>query len=287
MIVRHHLTSLNKIFAFIKTLVYPSSNKKGNTSFAKLQHQWSGRSKGTSLREIFLDITTYLSFYVDSTEVPLVISNNTISLFKVFRLKVAALRNLLRTKRILIEEERTKHLIQEFEDQRCANYAVDRAAFIASSLSRTKRCIVLDRAMTISKDNEPTLVTNPADVKKAAAEHFRTIAGIPPAAPPHILDMPDRWQTAYTPQDNIDSDIYQDLMAPPTDDEWNSMIQALPNNKAASNSRIPYELFKHLSAEASHYLKLLITECFNTAEIPSQWKDAFIYPIPKPRAPNE
>ena len=172
-------------------MIYPNNNKKGNTSLAKLQHQWSGCSKGTSLREIFLDITTYLLFHINFIEVPLVINNNTISLFKDFRSKVAALRNLLRNKRTLIEEERTKYLIQEYEDQRCANYAVDKAAFIASSLNRTKRCIVLDRAMTTNQVNEQILVTDPTDIKKAA-EHFRTIVSIPPAAPPHIFDMPDR-----------------------------------------------------------------------------------------------
>ena len=126
------------------------------------------------------------------------------------------------------------------------------------------------------------LATDPIEVKRIAAEHFRTIAGIPPSHPPNLEDMKERWQIEYTPRDDIDDSIYQDLLAPPTEEEWDNMIKNLPNNKAAGNSRIPYELFKHLSEEASLYLKLLVTECFNTSEIPSQWKDAFIYPIPKP-----
>ena len=84
------------------------------------------------------------------------------------------------------------------------------------------------------------------------------------------------------PDDTIDPLIYQDLLAPPSDDEWKETINSLPNNKAAGTSRIPYELFKHLSDNASLYLKHLVTECFNTSEIPLQWKDATIYSIPKP-----
>ena len=84
------------------------------------------------------------------------------------------------------------------------------------------------------------------------------------------------------PDDTIDPRIYQDLLALPSDDEWKETINSLPNNKATGTSRIPYELFKHLSDDASLYLKHLVTECFNTSEIPSQWKDATIYPIPKP-----
>src|SRR5215204_1362650 len=45
---------------------------------------------------------------------------------------------------------------------------------------------------------------------------------------------------------------------------------------------ISYEMLKHLSQLSSNYLKDLVSECFNTGCIPSQWKDATIYPIPKP-----
>src|SRR5438270_5920287 len=221
-----------------------------------------------------MDITTYLAFPIDPADVPLDVNNSTLSQFKLFRAKVAVLRNLIRNKRSLLEKERTDRLIKEFEDDRCANFAANKAAFIASSLNRSKRCIVLDRAMSTNHNQERVLVTDPVEVKKIAAEHFRTIAGIPSSAPLQVEDMSDRWQCAYMPDDTIDPLIYQDLLAPPSDDEWKETINSLPNNKAVSTSRIPYELFKHLSKDASLYLKLLVTECFNTSEILSQWKDA-------------
>src|SRR5439155_8269810 len=72
------------------------------------------------------------------------------------------------------------------------------------------------------------------------------------------------------------------LTSLPTDEELQAAIKALPNGKAASLSGIPYELLKELPEEASLYLKLLITECFNSNDVLSHWKDATIYPIPKP-----
>src|SRR5436190_11988965 len=41
-------------------------------------------------------------------------------------------------------------------------------------------------------------------------------------------------------------------------------------------------MVKHLPEYASSYLKQLITTCFITSKIPLQWKEATIYPIPKP-----
>src|SRR5256885_14826893 len=105
-------------------------------------------------------------------------------------------------------------------------------------------------------------------VKMLANDHFRTVAGIPIKTAPTIDDMSDRWQQAYLPQDDIDSTIYNDLLDPPTDEEWQAAIRALPNGKAAGLSRIPYELLKELLDKASLYLKLLITECFDSNDIP-------------------
>src|SRR3954454_23107923 len=281
--MRKHLTSLNKIFAFITALVYPKAlHNKFTTTIAQHQRIWLGNSKKLGLINMYKDITMEFPFHIDNDEIPTIISTNTLPSFKVFRLKVAALRNLVRMQRSFLETSYNNELIKEYEKTRCANYVADKAAFIASSLNKSKRSIVLDRAMNTHNTNEHTLETESVRVKELANEHFKTIAGIPPLTPPTIHDMSDRWQPAYLPSDEIDPTIYKDLLAPPTDEEWKETINNLPNNKAAGLSGIPYDLIKQLSEEASLYLKLLITECFDSEEIPSHWKDATIYPIPKP-----
>src|SRR5436305_14159905 len=133
-----------------------------------------------------------------------------------------------------------------------------------------------------NNNNETVLETAPHKVKTLANNHFRTVAGVLTKTAPTIDDMSDRWQQAYLPQDDIDSTIYNDLLDPPTDEEWQAAIKALPNGKAAGLSGIPYKLLKELPDEASLYLKLLITEYFDSQDIPSHWKDVTIYPIPKP-----
>src|SRR3954452_16032674 len=229
---------------------------------------------------MYKDILLDLPFHINSATIPIIISNNTLPHLKAFYAEVAALRNLVRLQRTTLKDAHKTKLIAEYKESRYADYAVNKATFIASSLNKSKRSIILDRAMNINNNNETVLETAPYKVKTLANNHFRTVAGVPSKPAPTIDDMSDRWQQAYLLQDDINSTIYNDLLDPPTDEEWQAAIKALPNGKAAGLSGIPYELLKKLPDEASLYLKLLITECFNFNDIPSHWKDATIYPIP-------
>src|ERR1044072_2705655 len=94
--------------------------------------------------------------------------------------------------------------------------------------------------------------------------------------------MNDRWKLEYSPLSHIDDSIYDALLFAPTDEEWSSTLKSLPNGKAAGISGIPYELLKHLPDDALKYLKEIVSLCFASSHIPSEWKEATIYPIPNP-----
>jgi len=181
-----------------------------------------------------------------------------------------------------MEAEHKSIIIKAYENARCSNFAFNKAAFIASSLNHSRKSIVLDRVLTTDSQGVSTLVTDPIKIKQVTNDHFRTIAGAPPAHRTLLSDLTPFWLAHYSPQENIQSSIYSELLSPPTDDEWRITIASLPNNKAAGPSGISYEMLKHLSQLSSNYLTDLVSECFQTGCIPSQWKDATIYPIPKP-----
>src|SRR3954452_9982328 len=83
--LRHHLTILNKVFAFLTSVVFPSLNKRRTiTGFAKLQNIWSGRKDQPSLSALYKDILLDLPFHINSATVSTVISNNTLPRFKTF-----------------------------------------------------------------------------------------------------------------------------------------------------------------------------------------------------------
>src|SRR5215216_5817732 len=71
-------------------------------------------------------------------------------------------------------------------------------------------------------------------------------------------------------------------MQPPTFDEWISTLHSLPSDKAAGPSGITNEMISHLGSKTQHLLWQLVKICFTIGNIPSEWKIAHIYPIPKP-----
>ncbi|CAB4436128.1 unnamed protein product [Rhizophagus irregularis] len=56
----------------------------------------------------------------------------------------------------------------------------------------------------------------------------------------------------------------------------------MPNDKAAGPSMITYEMLKHLGPRISDLLLILIQHCLLTADIPDLWRQAMVFPIPKP-----
>ncbi|GBC05507.1 hypothetical protein RclHR1_06260013 [Rhizophagus clarus] len=56
----------------------------------------------------------------------------------------------------------------------------------------------------------------------------------------------------------------------------------MPNGKAPGPSMITYEMLKHLGPAANALLLILICKCFASADIPDLWRQAMVFPIPKP-----
>ena len=195
---------------------------------------------------------------------------------------MAVLQNILRSLRVEKESRIQRQRIELFEQIRCENFLAKKSSFIASALNRSKRSIVLDRAMGLAPDGSDTLITDPRLVKHLANEHYQKIAGSPPSIIHTLQSLPGDWQSVYTPLSSISNPIYGTLLSAVTDDELSSAINSLPNGKAAGLSGIPYEMIKHFPPSAKTYLRDLISLCFETSFIPASWKDATIYPIPKP-----
>src|SRR4051812_32387054 len=131
-------------------------------------------------------------------------------------------------------------MVKAYANTRCTNFAVNKAAFIASSLSRTRRSIILDRVMSQDSSGQMSLVTNPLKIKTIANKHYQTIASSPPTREFTLQNMTAFWQDIYMSQQNINSNIYDSLLAAPTDEEWQHTISALPNDKAPEPSNISY-----------------------------------------------
>ena len=169
--------------------------------------------------------------------------------------------------------------IQHLVDKRCDDLLLDTSKMIDSILNRKKRSIIMDRLLI---NNENTGVkrftVNPDEIKKAAIDHFQNFA-IPnsPSRP-----MSRKWKAQYRLKEYVNSDVYTNLLQPPTLDEWISVLKSLPADKAAGPSGITNEMISHLGSKTQYLLWQLIQMCFIIGDIPNEWKIAHIYPIPKP-----
>ena len=72
-------------------------------------------------------------------------------------------------------------------------------------------------------------------------------------------------------------------MSLPTEQEWYSVINKLPNDKAAGPSGITNEMLKHLGPNTAKCLWQFICACIRINDIPQGWREAHVYPIPKPK----
>ncbi|GET55689.1 RNA-directed DNA polymerase from mobile element jockey-like [Rhizophagus irregularis DAOM 181602=DAOM 197198] len=201
-----------------------------------------------------------------------------------FKLLLASLKTIsdaLHGFLLLKEKDFQDSSIRAKLEDRDNNFETDISSFINSALSRTRCRITLDRVF-IDHPTQPKLLTDPHDIDNAVINHFQNSVPIKSSPPDNISALPDRWSSAYCPMDDVDSSIYNSLLDPPTLDEWLSTVSSMLNDKASGPSMITYEMLKHLGSNTSTLVLILVQSCFRTADIPDLWRQAMVFPIPKP-----
>src|SRR5207248_1008974 len=91
-----------------------------------------------------------------------------------------------------------------------------------------------------------------------------------------------QWIPIYSPLDRINPNIYTDLNAPPTFDEWQQALTKYSPSSAVGMSGISYRHLKKLHPEVYEQLCVWAGQIFATGIIPMNWKTSQLFPIPKP-----
>ncbi|GBB98636.1 hypothetical protein RclHR1_32880001 [Rhizophagus clarus] len=188
---------------------------------------------------------------------------------------------LLRGLHLLKEKEFQDSSIKAHLESRDQNFDTDISSFINSALFRSHHRIMLDRVF-MDHPTTPQLLTDPKDVSDAVINHFQHAVPIKSTPPSHISALPDRWRSEYSPMATVSPDIYSSLLSPPSLEEWLSTVSSMPNGEAPGPSMITYEMLKHLGLITNSLLLILVRKCFASADIPDLWRQAMIFPIPKP-----
>ena len=98
----------------------------------------------------------------------------------------------------------------------------------------------------------------------------------------NLVSLDEFWSIIYEPRDHIRDEHTAPLEANINLNELTDIIHSLPNNKASGPSNISYEIIKYLPTSFLEHLVLLFNFIINTSTIPSAWRHALLYPIPKP-----
>jgi exonuclease III len=166
--------------------------------------------------------------------------------------------------------------ITEAIEQLCIDLQDNQKRLINNVCDREMKKIIIDH---VYLEKEEEIVVDSKSLKEEVVKHFQSVAG----SQNKEKEIPEDWKDDYQAKENINENIYKNLMDVPTLEEIRIMINNLAKGKAAGPSEITYELFKLASEEYIEKLRQLIGLIFNQQEIPVEWKNAYIYPIPKPK----
>src|SRR6266498_1931297 len=168
--------------------------------------------------------------------------------------------------------------IKSFVQRRCDDLKDNQKRMIDSIANREMKSIVIDR-LVIDQNNDLSLITDPTSIKRLVNEHFQTCPGVVNRDKP----IPEDWVTQYSPKEDIDETIYDNLMLEPTWEEWICAIGSLPKGKATGPSGISNEMLLHIDDSLQQAIWKLACACMRNNTMPDAWRLANIYPIPKPK----
>ncbi|GBC51583.1 RNA-directed DNA polymerase from mobile element jockey-like [Rhizophagus irregularis DAOM 181602=DAOM 197198] len=270
-ILTQHYRFLNRLMHLIRIL-----RKHPSTFSAAHEHKWSTHLiRLQNILQLYKNVFTFIPILPSS------LSSCRHDNFKSLLDDLSTISKSLRGFQLLQEKEFQDSSIRAHLDDRNNNFETDLSSFIDSALSRTHRRITLDRVF-IDHPTHPQLLTDSKDIDDAVINLFQNFVPIKSTPPVSLDTLPAKWSTAYQPMDDVSSSIYDSLMNPPTLDEWLSTVSSTPNGKASGPSMITYEMLKHLGTRTSALLLILIQACLSKADIPDLWRQAMVFPIPKP-----
>ncbi|GBB97321.1 hypothetical protein RclHR1_29670002 [Rhizophagus clarus] len=175
------------------------------------------------------------------------------------------------------------HNINKYIERRQQDFNNNQTRMLNSILERKPQKITIDRLITTTDTDEIQLITNEEEIDTLTINHFQNIGSSSHVSTNFTTmdKLPTFWQHIYKtkPKPQI---LKDQLIAPITSSELQMTIQSLPNNKAPGPTGITYEFWKHFPKRHHTILLTLFNNILQTGHIPSAWKSALLYPIPKP-----
>ena len=136
---------------------------------------------------------------------------------------------------------------------------------------------MLDRF--IEQEEEVTnLIAEPDLVKRGVAEHYKKQFR---KRNTKLEEMSEIWKEIYKPQKHIKEEWYMEVEENIKEKEWEEVLRELKTGTAPGISGISYTLIKRAGKKTQEIFRAFADLCLEEGEIPTKWKIAQVYPIPK------
>jgi len=137
---------------------------------------------------------------------------------------------------------------------------------------------LIERLSTEFENKIIQIISDPNEIKQKIQHHFDIWTT--PKQKEDISNFSD-WKKQYRPKTNINLSYYNECLTPFTIDKLNVSIKNTKNNSAPGHTNIHYLTIKNLGPNSRTLLLQIFNLILITGEIPTDWKEGRIYPIPK------
>ncbi|KAI9188452.1 hypothetical protein H9P43_002843 [Blastocladiella emersonii ATCC 22665] len=99
-------------------------------------------------------------------------------------------------------------------------------------------------------------------------------------APLPLASAPPVWEEIYAPLDHVPDDAYDNLMKPPSFDEFHAALSASGPTKAPGPSGVQTKLWLDSGPEVLDALHRVVCAMFAHRVVPDGWKTSMVVTIP-------
>jgi hypothetical protein len=156
---------------------------------------------------------------------------------------------------------------------------------INSILKRKPRKIILDRLLLKDNTNNSyTFTNNPNIIETETINHFQNFASSTDSTIYHsVQNLPTNWQNIYDQLQHRNlQNKWTNMLKTILLEELEDTLKNLGKNKAPGPSGITYEDIIHLYKDVKTILISIYSCIIKLSIIPSTWREALLFPIPKP-----
>ena len=145
--------------------------------------------------------------------------------------------------------------IEKSVDKRIEYMDENKKKMLNSCLEKENRTININRLL-IKKENDIELILDKDEILKETNKHFK---GISDVTLKRDNSLEQFWKNEYLPREDIEKDIYKDLLIDIEEEEMNEALKSLSKGKAGGPSKIIYEILQ----ECSLKMKLILRKFYN------------------------